>query len=320
MPYRRCGHSGLLLSAVSLGMWHNFGAADAVDTMRETLRCAFDHGITHFDLANNYGPPPGAAEENFGRLFRENFAGHRDEVVIATKAGHAMWPGPYGDRGSRKHLVASIDQSLKRLGLPYVDIFYHHRPDPDTPLEETMAALAHIVRSGRALYVGLSKYDAPRLQQAAALLRELGTPCIVHQQRYSLLDRGAEASVLPALAQEHIGAIPFSPLAQGLLTERYLGAAIPADSRIAKGVGFLTREQLTPQRLQVIQALHAIARQRGQPLAQFALSWVLRRPEVSTVLIGASRPQQVLDAVRATAAAPLGEAELREVDAALALG
>jgi L-glyceraldehyde 3-phosphate reductase len=320
MPYRRCGHSGLLLSAVSLGLWHNFGAADAVDTMRETLRCAFDHGITHFDLANNYGPPPGAAEENFGRLFRENFAAHRDEVVIATKAGHAMWRGPYGDWGSRKHLIASLDQSLKRMGLPYVDIFYHHRPDPDTPLEETMAALAHIVRSGRALYVGLSKYDAPRLQRAAALLRELGTPCIAHQQRYSLLDRGAEGSVLPALAQERIGAIAFSPLAQGLLTERYLGTAIPADSRIAKGVGFLTREQLTPQRLQVIQALHAIARQRGQPLAQFALSWVLRRPEVGTVLIGASRPQQVLDAVRATAAAPLGEAELRDVDAALALG
>ncbi|MED5618012.1 aldo/keto reductase [Ideonella sp. BN130291] len=319
MPYRRCGHSGLLLGAVSLGLWHNFGEGDAVDTMRATLRTAFDHGITHFDLANNYGPPPGAAEEHFGRLFREHFAAHRDEVVIATKAGHPMWPGPYGDWGSRKHLIASIDQSLKRLGLPYVDIFYHHRPDPDTPLEETMGALAHIVRSGRALYVGLSKYDAPRLRQAAAMLRDLGTPCVVHQQRYSLLDQTATDQVLHTLAEERIGAIAFSPLAQGLLTERYLGTDIPADSRIAKGVGFLTREQLTPQRLRVIQALHAVARQRGQPLAQMALTWVLRRPEVSSVLIGASRPQQVLDAVRATRAMPLSEAELRDVDAALAV-
>ncbi|MGY0195243.1 aldo/keto reductase [Leptothrix sp. BB-4] len=317
LPYRRCGNSGLQLGAVSLGLWHNFGDVDLIDTMRQTLRCAFDLGVTHIDLANNYGPPPGSAEIHFGRLLREDFRGLRDELIVSTKAGYRMGPGPYGDGGSRKYLLSSLDASLKRMGLDHVDIFYHHRPDPDTPLEETMAALDHIVRSGRALYVGLSNYPADRLREAAAILRRLGTPCLIHQPRYSMLDRTIEAGLLPALADEGIGCIAFSPLAQGLLTDRYLGGQVPTDSRAAKGVGFLKPADLTPQRLQTIAALDAIARARGQKLAQMALTWVLRHPAMTSVLIGASRPQQVRDAVEAASAPALTVDELAGIEAAL---
>lgn len=317
LPYRRCGTSGLTLGAVSLGLWHNFGDVDALATMRETLRCAFDLGVTHIDLANNYGPPPGSAEINFGRLLRQDFHGLRDELIVSTKAGYRMGPGPYGDGGSRKYLLSSLDASLRRMGLDYVDVFYHHRPDADTPLEETMAALDHIVRSGRALYVGLSNYPADRLREAAAILRRLGTPCLIHQPRYNLLDRAIESDLLPALADEGIGCIAFSPLAQGLLTDRYLGGHVPADSRAAKGVGFLRPADLTPQRLRTIAALDAIARARGQKLAQMALTWVLRHPAMTSVLIGASRAQQVRDAVEAAAAPALTADELAAIEAAL---
>ncbi len=317
LPYRRCGTSGLTLGAVSLGLWHNFGDVDALATMRETLRCAFDLGVTHIDLANNYGPPPGSAEINFGRLLREDFHGLRDELIVSTKAGYRMGPGPYGDGGSRKYLLSSLDASLRRMGLAYVDVFYHHRPDADTPLEETMAALDHIVRSGRALYVGLSNYPADRLREAATILRRLGTPCLIHQPRYNLLDRAIESDLLPALADEGIGCIAFSPLAQGLLTDRYLGGHVPADSRAAKGVGFLRPADLTPQRLRTIAALDAIARARGQKLAQMALTWVLRHPAMTSVLIGASRAQQVRDAVEAAASPALTVDELAAIEAAL---
>ncbi|MBP6712241.1 MAG: aldo/keto reductase, partial [Propionivibrio sp.] len=299
IPYRRSGRSGLKLPAVSLGLWHNFGGIDRFETAREVVRTAFDHGITHFDLANNYGPPPGSAEETFGALLRTDLKPYRDELIISTKAGYTMWPGPYGDWGSRKYLIASLDQSLKRMGLDYVDIFYHHRPDPETPLEETMAALAHIVSSGRALYVGLSNYPADRMRQAAALLRELGTPCVIHQPRYSMLDRRIEDALLPALADEGIGCIAFSPLAQGILTDRYLQGAIPEDSRAARGA-FLKPEQLTPERLDAVRQLNDIAAARGLTLARMALAWVLRHGSMTSVLIGASRPSQVLDAVAAT--------------------
>ena len=313
MPYRRSGRSGLKLTAVSLGLWHNFGGVDRFESMREIVRTAFDHGITHFDLANNYGPPPGSAEESFGRMLREDFAPYRDELIISTKAGYTMWPGPYGDFGSRKYLIASLDQSLKRMGLDYVDIFYHHRPDPETPLEETMAALAHIVNSGRALYVGLSNYPAGLMRQAASLLRELGTPCVIHQPRYSMLDRRIEAALLPALAEEGIGCIAFSPLAQGILTDRYLKGDIPEDSRAARGA-FLKPEQLTPERLGAVRQLDDIAAARGLTLARMALAWVLRHASMTSVLIGASRPSQVLDAVAATQAAPFEADVLAEID------
>lgn len=317
LPYRRCGHSGLQLGAVSLGLWHNFGDVDLIDTMRQTLRCAFDLGVTHIDLANNYGPPPGSAEIHFGRLLREDFHSLRDELIVSTKAGYRMGPGPYGDGGSRKYLLSSLDQSLKRMGLDHVDVFYHHRPDPHTPLEETMAALDHIVRSGRALYVGLSNYPADQLREAAAILRRLGTPCLIHQPRYNLLDRAIEADLLPALADEGIGCIAFSPLAQGLLTDRYLGGNVPADSRAAKGVGFLKPADLTPQRLRTIAALDAIARARGQKLSQMALTWVLRHATMTSVLIGASRPQQVREAIEAASASSFSAEELAAIDAAL---
>ena len=313
IPYRRSGRSGLKLPAVSLGLWHNFGGIDRFETAREVVRTAFDHGITHFDLANNYGPPPGSAEETFGALLRTDLKPYRDELIISTKAGYTMWPGPYGDWGSRKYLIASLDQSLKRMGLDYVDIFYHHRPDPETPLEETMAALAHIVSSGRALYVGLSNYPADRMRQAAALLRELGTPCVIHQPRYSMLDRRIEDALLPALADEGIGCIAFSPLAQGILTDRYLQGAIPEDSRAARGA-FLKPEQLTPERLDGVRQLNDIAAARGLTLARMALAWVLRHVSMTSVLIGASRPSQVLDAVAATQAAPFDADVLAEID------
>ena len=313
LPYRRSGRSGLKLPAVSLGLWHNFGGTDRFETGRAVVRAAFDHGITHFDLANNYGPPPGAAEETFGALLRTDLRPYRDELIISSKAGYTMWPGPYGDWGSRKYLIASLDQSLKRMGLDYVDIFYHHRPDPETPLEETMAALTHIVSSGRALYVGLSNYPADLMRQAAALLRDRGTPCVIHQPRYSLLDRRIESALLPALAEEGIGCIAFSPLAQGILTDRYLNGDVPEDSRAARGV-FLKPEQLTQARLDAVRRLNEIAVTRGLTLARMAVAWVLRHPSMTSVLIGASRPSQVLDAVAAVEAAPFEDEVLAEID------
>ncbi len=313
MPYCRSGRSGLRLPALSLGLWHNFGGIDRFENGRDIVRCAFDHGVTHFDLANNYGPPAGSAEENFGRLLREDFAAYRDELIISTKAGYTMWPGPYGDWGSRKYLVASLEQSLKRLGLEYVDIFYHHRPDPDTPLEETMGALAHLVQRGLALYVGLSNYPAPLLKRAASLLREMGAPCVIHQPRYSLLDRRIEAAVLPALQDEGIGCIAFSPLAQGLLTDRYLNGEIPTDSRAARRA-FLQPGEITAERLKVLCQLNDLALARGQTLAQMALSWVLCQPGITSVVIGASRPAQVRDALAAAHAAPFEAVTLQMID------
>ena len=319
IPYRRCGRSGLRLPAVSLGLWHNFGGVDRFETAREVVRAAFDNGITHFDLANNYGPPPGSAEETFGALLRTDLAPFRDELIISSKAGYTMWPGPYGDWGSRKYLIASLDQSLKRLGTDYVDIFYHHRPDPETPLEETMGALDYAVRSGRALYVGLSNYPAPLMRRAAAILRELRTPCVIHQPRYNMLDRGIEDELLAALADEGIGCIAFSPLAQGILTDRYLHGDIPADSRAARGV-FLRPEQLTDERLSTVRRLNELALGRGQTLAGMALSWVLRHTGMTSVLIGASRVSQVMDAIAAAQAAPLDEKELSVIEQLLSSG
>ena len=313
MPYRKLGRSGLKLPAISLGLWHNFGDDVPFANQRAILRRAFELGVTHFDLANNYGPPPGAAEETFGALLRTDLRPYRDELIISSKAGYTMWPGPYGDWGSRKYLIASLDQSLKRMGLDYVDIFYHHRPDPETPLEETMAALTHIVSSGRALYVGLSNYPADLMRQAAALLRDRGTPCVIHQPRYSLLDRRIESALLPALAEEGIGCIAFSPLAQGILTGRYLNGDVPEDSRAARGV-FLKPEQLTQTRLDAVRRLNEIAAARGLTLARMAVAWVLRHPSMTSVLIGASRPSQVLDAIAAVEAAPFEDEVLAEID------
>ncbi len=297
MIYRRTGKSGLKLSAISLGLWHNFGHVDQLENSRNIVRFAFDSGITHFDLANNYGPPPGSAEENFGTILKHDFAAYRDEMIISSKAGYTMWDGPYGDWGSKKYLVSSLDQSLKRMGLDYVDIFYHHRPDPETPLEETMAALDLIVRQGKALYVGISNYRAPEAAKAIALLKEMGTPCLIHQPKYSMFERWVEGGLLDLLAEEGVGCIPFSPLAQGLLTNKYLHG-IPEDSRVAKSHGFLQKEQLTPERLQQIQALNEIAIVRGQTLAQMALSWILRDKRITSVLVGASRPEQLADSIK----------------------
>lgn len=294
MIYARCGRSGLKLPRVSLGLWHNFGGVDPLENQRALLRRAFDLGITHLDLANNYGPPPGSAEENFGRILRQDFAGYRDELVISTKAGYGMWAGPYGDWGSRKYLLTSLDQSLRRMGVDYVDIFYHHRPDPDTPLEETMGALASAVRSGKALYAGISNYDATRTREAARLLRELGTPLLIHQPVYNMFNRWVEPELLPTLTEVGAGCIPFSPLAQGLLTNRYLGG-IPADSRAAKPTGFLKADGVTPEVLAKVGALNAVATARGATLAQLAVLWLLRRPEITTVLIGASKVSQLDD-------------------------
>jgi L-glyceraldehyde 3-phosphate reductase len=318
MPYPHCGKSGLRLSAVSLGLWHNFGGFDDFDRQRDIVRTAFDHGVTCFDLANNYGPPPGSAETNFGRILAQDLKAYRDEIVVCTKAGYTMWPGPYGDWGSRKYLVASLDQSLSRMGLDYVDVFYHHRPDPDTPLEETMAALDWIVRSGRALYAGISNYNGERTAAAAAELRRLGTPFVIHQMRYNMLVRQPEPDLFPVLEREGIGGIAFSPLAQGLLTDRYLGGALPTDSRAAGKVGFLKPEHITAERLRLVDALNDVARAGGRTLAQLALAWVRRQPAIASVLIGASRPQQVLDAVRAVEMAPLAGAEIAAIEAILA--
>ena len=317
MQYRRCGRSGLLLPAISLGLWHNFGAITPYGTQREILRTAFDHGITHFDLANNYGPPYGEAERNFGRLFREDWKPHRDELILSTKAGYDMWPGPYGDHGSRKYLIASLDQSLRRMGLEYVDIFYHHRPDPETPLEETMGALDHIVRSGKALYAGISNYGPAEAAEAIRILRELGTPCLIHQPRYSMMDRRIEGGLTDVLRRERVGCIAFGPLQGGLLTNRYL-SGIPADSRAGHDPRFLKPDQITPELLTKIRALDAVAGERGQTLAQMALQWVLRDPVVTSALIGASRPEQILDNVRALEAPPLSAEELAKIDTILA--
>jgi L-glyceraldehyde 3-phosphate reductase len=317
MRYNRCGRSGLKLPAISLGLWHNFGGVDMFENGRAVIRRAFDLGITHFDLANNYGPPPGSAEETFGRVLRDDLRAHRDELIISTKAGYGMWPGPYGDLGTRKYLIASLDQSLERMGLAYVDIFYHHRPDPETPLDETMGALDFAVRSGRALYVGISNYSPGQTRQAAAILRSLGTPCLIHQPVYSMFRRDVENGLLDALRDEGIGCIPFSPLAQGLLTDRYLGG-IPDDSRAAKPTGALRPESLTPDKLDKVRRLNELAQQRGQTLAQLALAWVLRHPEVTSALIGASRTAQIDDAVGALDKLNLEPMELQAIEQILA--
>ena len=317
MTYRRCGASGLLLPAVSLGLWHNFGAVDRFATGRATVRRAFDLGITHFDLANNYGPPPGSAEVNFGRILRADLATHRDELIISSKAGYLMWPGPYGDWGSRKYLVASLDQSLRRMGLEYVDIFYHHRPDPSTPVEETMSALHDIVRAGKALYVGISSYPPDLTRRAAQVLTALGTRCLIHQPKYSMLVRDIEQGLLATLQQLGIGCIGFSPLAQGLLTDRYF-KGIPRDSRAAKPHGFLKAAQVTEAVRGKVLRLNELARGRGQSLAQMALVWTLRHKAMTSVIIGASRPAQVTDAVEALSNQGFSEAELTAIDKILA--
>ncbi|HTA88222.1 MAG TPA: L-glyceraldehyde 3-phosphate reductase [Polyangiaceae bacterium] len=313
MRYNRTGQSGLKLPAVSLGLWHNFGGVDVFETARALLFRAFDLGITHFDLANNYGPPPGSAEETLGRVLKQDLRAYRDELVISSKAGYGMWDGPYGEWGSRKYLVSSIDQSLKRLGLEYVDVFYSHRPDPETPLEETMAALDHIVRSGKALYVGISNYPADMTRRAARLLRDLGTPCLIHQPAYSLLNRWVEADLLSGLREEGVGCIAFSPLAQGLLTDKYL-TGIPVDSRAGKAHGFLRPAHVTEERLDKVRRLDVLAKARGQKLAQMAIAWVLRHPEMTSALIGASRVSQIEDAVSALDNTQFSNAELSQID------
>ncbi|MGX5689690.1 L-glyceraldehyde 3-phosphate reductase [Arcticibacter tournemirensis] len=313
MKYNRCGKSGLKLPAISLGLWHNFGDDVAHHTKQAICRQAFDLGITHFDLANNYGPPPGSAESAFGRILREDFVGYRDQLIISSKAGYNMWPGPYGEWGSRKYLISSCDQSLKRMGLDYVDIFYSHRFDPDTPLEETMMALDHIVRSGRALYAGISSYNSHRTREAAAILKELGTPCLIHQPSYSMLNRWIEEDGLPdTLDDLGIGSIVFSPLAQGMLTDKYL-KEVPEGSRATLGKS-LRPEFLNEKNLANIRALNAIAQRRGQTLAQMAIAWVLRNGRITSALIGASRPEQVVDSVRAIENSNFTEAELAEID------
>ena len=316
MQYRRCGRSGVRLPAISLGLWHNFGEVDNFENGRAMVRRAFDLGITHFDLANNYGPPPGSAESNFGEILRLDLKPHRDELIVSTKAGWDMWPGPYGDWGSRKYLLASLDQSLKRMGLEYVDIFYSHRPDPETPVEETMQALDQAVRSGKALYAGISSYDAKQTAAAAKILRELGTPCLIHQPKYSIFDRRVENGLLDVLGNEGVGAIAFCPLAQGLLTDRYLDG-IPADSRANKPHGFLKKHDIDEHRLAQMRALNAVAVERGQSLAQMALAWVLRDGRMTSALIGASRVEQIEQNVAALANLNFSVVELGRIDAIL---
>ena len=315
--YRRCGRSGVLLPVISLGLWHNFGAGDDFDNARAIVRRAFDAGITHFDLANNYGPPEGSAEETLGRILQEDLGRWRDELIITTKAGYYMWPGPYGEWGSRKSLLASLDQSLKRMRLSYVDIFYSHRPDPNTPLEETISALAHAVTSGKALYVGLSNYSPEQTVQAAKLLRALGTPCLIHQPRYSMFDRRVESGLLATLAEEQIGAAVFSPLAKGLLTDRYFGG-IPSDSRAGHDPRFLKPADVTEAVVAKAKRLNELARSRGQTLAQLALAWVLRHPVVTSAIIGASRPSQIEDCIGAAKNLAFFPEELESIEAILA--
>jgi len=317
MQYNRCGKSGLMLPAISLGLWHNFGFVDDFKNGRDIIRHAFDRGITHFDLANNYGPPPGSAEENFGKILGKDFCGNlRDELVISTKAGYTMWEGPYGDWGSRKYLVSSLDQSLKRMGLDYVDIFYSHRPDPDTPVEETMQALDHIVRSGKALYVGISNYSAEQSAKAFSILRELGTPCLIHQPKYSMFVRWVEEGLLDLLQEQGVGCIPFSPLAQGLLTSKYL-KGIPQDSRAANPNGFLKREDVTPEKVEQIRKLNEAAKERGQSLAQMALAWILKDKRITSVLIGASSVEQLDDNLAAIGNTSFSDEELRKIESIL---
>ena len=317
MRFNRCGRSGLKLPAVSLGLWHNFGGVDTLENARAIIHRAFDLGITHFDLANNYGPPPGSAEENFGRILRQDLACYRDELIISTKAGWDMWPGPYGDLGSRKYLIASLDQSLKRMGLEYVDIFYHHRPDPETPMEESLGALDHAVRQGKALYAGISSYDAAQTRRAAQILRELGTPCLIHQPVYNMLNRWIEDGLLDVLDEEGIGCIVFSPLAQGLLTDKYL-AGIPAGSRAAKPHGFLRPANITEEKLAKVRKLNEMAQERGQTLAQMALAWVLRHKGMTSVLVGASTVGQVEDNVATLNNLAFTGEELAEIEKILA--
>ncbi|MEZ5733282.1 MAG: L-glyceraldehyde 3-phosphate reductase [Paracoccaceae bacterium] len=313
MQYRRCGRSGLKLPAVSLGLWHNFGGDTAHDTKRAICRAAFDHGITHFDLANNYGPPPGSAEEAFGEILRSDFAGYRDELIISSKAGYLMWDGPYGEWGSRKYLIASCDQSLKRMGLDYVDIFYSHRFDPDTPLEETMCALDHIVRSGRALYAGISSYNSKRTREAVAILKDLGTPCLIHQPSYNMLNRWVERDGLTDTLEDlGIGSIAFTPLAQGMLTAKYL-RGVPKGSRATQGKS-LQPGMISERAVESIRGLNRIAEGRGQTLAQMAIAWVLRGGRITTALIGASRPEQVVDCAGAVGNLDFTEAELAAID------
>jgi len=294
MSYRRCGNSGLLLPLISLGLWHNFGHVDELKTGQQMLHTAFDNGITHFDLANNYGPPPGSAEENFGKILKQSLSPYRDELIISSKAGYLMWPGPYGEWGSKKYLVASLDQSLQRMGLEYVDIFYSHRPDPNTPLEETMAALDLVVRQGKALYVGISSYNAKDTLRASKILRDLGTPCLIHQPKYNMLDRWVEDGVLDVLENEGMGCIPFSPLEQGILTSKYL-KGIPENSRAAKSTGFLQKDQVTDKVINKVLKLNELAEGRGQSLAQMAVAWLLKDKRVTSVLVGVSSEKQLLD-------------------------
>lgn len=315
MLYRRCGNSGILLPAISLGLWHNFGFLDNLEKARNILRVAFDAGITHFDLANNYGPPYGSAEESFGLLLKRDFAKYRDELIISSKAGYDMWPGPYGNLGSRKYLIASCDQSLKRMGLDYVDIFYHHRPDPDTPLEETMSALDQLVRQGKALYVGISNYPADMAERAACILKDMGTPCLIHQAKYSMFERWVEDDLLDILDDQGVGCIAFSPLAQGMLTDKYING-IPEDSRAAKDMTYLERGQVETQ-LPKIKQLHEIAMDRGQKLSQMALSWLLKDDRVTSVLIGASSPRQLKENLDALDKLEFDEDEIRKIDEVL---
>lgn len=315
MEYRRCGNSGLKLPAISLGLWHNFGKHDDYEKCRSILHTAFDSGITHFDLANNYGPPPGAAEETFGKILQQDFRPYRDELIISTKAGWPMWPGPYGDFGSKKYLMASLDQSLRRMGLDYVDIFYHHRPDPDTPIEETMAALDLMVRQGKALYVGVSSYTAEQTAKAVEVLKSLGTPMLIHQPRYSLLDRWVENGLLDVLEDAGVGCITFSSLEQGLLTNKYLNG-IPQDSRAAsdRGNGALEASGITPEVIAKVQALNGMAGERGQNLAQMSLAWILKDKRITSVIIGASKPEQVLDSVQCLRNYHFSEEELEKTE------
>jgi len=316
MQYRRSGRSGIQLPAISLGLWHNFGGVDNFENARAMLRRAFDLGITHFDLANNYGPPYGSAEENFGQILKKDFLPYRDELIISTKAGWDMWPGPYGNLGSRKYILASLDQSLKRMGLEYVDIFYHHRPDPDTPMEESLGALDTAVRSGKALYAGISAYNAKQTAEAVKIMRSLGTPCLIHQPKYSMLVRDPEQGLLDVLGKEGVGCIVFSPLAQGLLSDRYL-QGIPSDSRAARDF-FLKRKDIDERKVVMLRELNAVAKQRGQSLAEMAVAWVLRDPRVTSALVGTSKVQQVDDNVAALKKLDFSSEELKKIDGILA--